>query len=36
MFAELIDRPSAHLFEGRSGANSAWVLYAAIAHNLLR
>ncbi|RYF44429.1 MAG: IS1380 family transposase, partial [Comamonadaceae bacterium] len=31
VFADLIDGPS-----GRFGANSAWVLCAAIAHNLLR
>ena len=35
MFADLIDGPLAHLPSGRFGANSAWVLCAAIAHNLL-
>jgi hypothetical protein len=35
-FADLIDGPLAHLPSGRFGANSAWVLCAAIAHNLLR
>ena len=36
MFADLIDGPLAHLPSGRFGANSAWVLCAAITHNLLR
>ncbi|MDT5285737.1 MAG: hypothetical protein QOF88_626 [Mycobacterium sp.] len=36
VFADLIDGPLAHLPSGRFGANSAWVLCAAIAHNLLR
>ena len=36
VFADLIDGPLAHLPSGRFGANSAWVLLAAIAHNLLR
>jgi len=35
-FADLIDGPLAHLPSGRFGANSAWILCAAIAHNLLR
>jgi len=35
-FADLIDGPLAHLPSGHFGANSAWVLCAAIAHNLLR
>ena len=35
-FADLIDGPLAHIPSGRFGANSAWVLCAAIAHNLLR
>jgi hypothetical protein len=35
VFADLIDGPLAHLPSGRFGANSAWVLAAAIAHNLL-
>ncbi len=35
-FADLIDGPLAHLPSGRIGANSAWILCAAIAHNLLR
>ena len=35
MFADLIDGPLAHLPSGRFGANSAWALCAAIAHNLL-
>src|SRR4051812_5527318 len=34
--ADLIDGPLAHMPSGRFGANSAWVLCAAIAHNLLR
>jgi len=36
VFADLIDGPLTHLPSGRFGANSAWVLCAAIAHNLLR
>lgn len=36
VFADLIDGPLAHLPSGRFGANSAWILCAAIAHNLLR
>lgn len=36
MFANLIDGPLAHMPSGSFGANSAWVLCAAIAHNLLR
>ncbi|WP_028478657.1 IS1380 family transposase [Nocardia sp. CNY236] len=35
VFADLIDGPLAHIPSGRFGANSAWVLCAAIAHNLL-
>ena len=35
MFADLIDGPLAHLPARHFGANSAWVLCAAIAHNLL-
>jgi hypothetical protein len=35
VFADLIDGPLAHVPSGRFGANSAWVLCAAIAHNLL-
>src|SRR6476660_1796570 len=35
-FADLIDGPLADLPSGRFGANSAWILCAAIAHNLLR
>jgi hypothetical protein len=35
VFADLIDGPLAHMPSGRFGANSAWVLAAAIAHNLL-
>jgi hypothetical protein len=35
-FSDLIDRPLAHMPSGRFGANSAWILCAAIAHNLLR
>jgi hypothetical protein len=34
--ADLIDGPLAHLPSGRFGANSAWLVCAAIAHNLLR
>jgi hypothetical protein len=36
VFADLIDGPLAHIPSGRFGANSAWILGAAIAHNLLR
>lgn len=36
MFSDLIDGPLAHMPSGRFGANSAWILCAAIAHNLLR
>jgi hypothetical protein len=36
VFADLIDGPLAHMPSGRSGANSAWILCAAISHNLLR
>lgn len=36
VFADLIDGPLAHMPSGSFGANSAWVLCAAIAHNLLR
>ena len=36
VFADLIDGPLAHLPSGRFGANSAWILCAAIAHDLLR
>jgi hypothetical protein len=36
VFADLNDGPLAHLPSGRFGANSAWILCAAIAHNLLR
>jgi hypothetical protein len=36
VFANLIDGPLAHIPSGRFGANSAWILCAAIAHNLLR
>jgi hypothetical protein len=36
VFADLIDGPLSHLPSGRFGANSAWILCAAIAHNLLR
>jgi hypothetical protein len=35
-FADLIDGPLAHMPSGNFGANSAWILCAAIAHNLLR
>jgi hypothetical protein len=35
VFADLIDGPLAHIPSGRFGANSAWVLCTAIAHNLL-
>jgi hypothetical protein len=36
VFADLIDGPLAHIPSGRHGANCAWVLCAAITHNLLR
>jgi hypothetical protein len=36
VFADLIDGPLAHMPSGQFGANSAWILCAAIAHNLLR
>ncbi|MGV9928919.1 IS1380 family transposase [Nocardia rhamnosiphila] len=36
VFADLIDGPLVHMPSGSFGANSAWVLCAAIAHNLLR
>ncbi|HEY6576126.1 MAG TPA: IS1380 family transposase [Mycobacterium sp.] len=36
VFSDLIDGPMAHMPSGRFGANSAWVLCAAITHNLLR
>jgi hypothetical protein len=36
VFADLIDGPLAHMPSGRSAANSAWVLCAAISYNLLR
>jgi hypothetical protein len=36
VFADLIEGPLAHIPSGRFGANSAWVLCTAIAHNLLR
>jgi hypothetical protein len=36
VFADLIDGPLAHVPSAHFGANSAWVLCAAIAHNLLR
>ncbi len=36
VFSDLIDGPLAHMPSGHFGANSAWVLCAAIAHNLLR
>lgn len=36
VFADLIDGPLAHIPSGSFGTNSAWVLCAAIAHNLLR
>ncbi|MGW5112905.1 IS1380 family transposase [Nocardia sp. NPDC004123] len=35
VFSDLIDGPLAHIPSGRFAANSAWVLCAAIAHNLL-
>jgi Transposase DDE domain group 1 len=36
VFSDLIAGPLAHMPSGHFGANSAWVLCAAIAHNLLR
>ena len=36
VFSDLIDGPLAHIPSGCFGANSAWVLCAAITHNLLR
>jgi hypothetical protein len=36
VFADLIDGPLAHMPAGRFGANPAWILCAAISHNLLR
>ena len=36
VFADLIEGPLAHMPSGKFGANSAWVLCAALAHNLLR
>jgi len=36
VFADLIDGPLAHMPSGSFGANYAWILCAAIAHNLLR
>ncbi len=36
VFADLIDGPLAHIPSGRFGANSAWILCAAIVHTLLR
>ena len=36
VFADLIDGPLAHVPSGFFGANSAWLLCAAITHNLLR
>ncbi len=36
VFADLIDGPLAHMPSAHFGANSAWILCAAIAHNLLR
>jgi hypothetical protein len=36
VFADLIDGPLAHMPSGSFGANSAWILCAGIAHNLLR
>ncbi len=36
VFADPIEGPLAHMPSGRFGANSAWILCAAIAHNLLR
>jgi Transposase DDE domain group 1 len=36
VFADLINGPLAHIPSGRFDANAAWILCAAIAHNLLR
>src|SRR4029078_3226462 len=36
VFADLIDGPLAHMPSGRFGANSGWILCAAVAHTLLR
>lgn len=36
VFADPINGPLAHIHSGKFGANSAWVVCAAIAHNLLR
>ena len=36
VFSDLIDGPLAHMPSGSFGANSAWVLCAPIAHNLMR
>ena len=36
VFADLIDGPLAHMPSGCFGANSAWILCAAIAHNLVK
>lgn len=36
VFADLIDGPLAHMPSGFFAANSAWILCASIAHNLLR
>jgi hypothetical protein len=36
VFADLIDRPLAHMPSGRFAANSAWAICAMITHNLLR
>ncbi|KLO25235.1 transposase [Mycolicibacter heraklionensis] len=36
VFSDLIDGPLAHMPSGRFAANGAWILCAAIAHNLLR
>ena len=36
VFADLIDGPLAHLPSGQFNANAAWVICAAITHNLLR
>ena len=35
-FADLIEGPLAHLPSGHFGANAAWLVCAAICHNLLR
>lgn len=36
VFSDLIDGPLTHMPSGRFAANGAWILCAAIAHNLLR